>query len=400
VLNGTYRILRPLAEGGCGEVYVAAHTRLPGEFAVKVLRLAMTADADALSRFRCEAEITSSMRHPHVVQVFDFNVTDAGLPYLVMELLEGQPLAKRVAAGGPLEPDTAVHIVEQIASALHAAHQRGIVHRDLKPDNVILLSVDGRDDFVKLVDFGISQASGRPRLTGDAHVVGTPQFMAPEQARGVREGIDARTDQFSLAAIAYTLLTGTEPFWGDDLTAVLYQVVYESPVRPSQRAPWLGAAVDAVLARGLAKASAERYSDILAFAAALRAAVGASGCPAVVPARPRAVGARAVGASTMDAATVQFTRDLRPASRRSAHGRHAALAMAAVALGAGLWVCAPWTGGHARAAWGRTRGDVARVIDHAVRAGTAVVGTFGSLAASAASSGDQEPSRSGAVSMP
>src|SRR4029077_18152824 len=143
----------------------------------------------------------------------------------------------------------------------------------------LLLSVDGQDDFVKLVDFGISQASWRPRLTGDSRVVGTPQFMAPEQARGLREGIDARTDQFSLAAIAYTLLTGSEPFWGDDLTAVLYQVVHEPPVPASQRAPWLGTSVDAVLSRGLSKSSADRYPDILAFATALREAVANASLP-------------------------------------------------------------------------------------------------------------------------
>jgi serine/threonine protein kinase len=392
ILNGTYRIVRPLAEGGCGEVYVGAHTRLPGEFAIKVLRRTLVEDSEAASRFRREAEITSEMRHPHVVQVFDFNVTDEGVPYLVMELLDGQLLAKRVADGGPVDPRTAVRIVEQIAGALSAAHARGIVHRDLKPDNVILLSVDGQDDFVKLVDFGISQASWRPRLTGDTHVVGTPQFMAPEQARGQREVIDARTDQFSLAAIAYTLLTGSEPFWGDDLTAVLYQVVYEPPVPPSRRAPWLGAAVDAVLARGLAKSSGERYPDILSFARALRDAVG----DAVVP--PEYATARDAQLSTMDATTQKLPRYTRVMDR-GYRTRRASMVLAVLALAAAVLVLSPQAGQGARVAWQRAEVELERAATRALRTGTSLLGRP-AFARPGSSSSVQEFSRSAPVSMP
>jgi serine/threonine-protein kinase len=389
ILNGTYRIVRPLAEGGCGEVYVGAHTRLPGEFAIKVLRRSLVEDEESLSRFRREAEITSAIRHPHVVQVFDFNVTDDGVPYLVMELLDGQLLAKRVAAGGPVDPQTAVRIVEQIADALSTAHARGIVHRDLKPDNVILLSVDGQNDFVKLVDFGISQASWRPRLTGHTHVVGTPQFMAPEQARGQREGIDARTDQFSLAAIAYTLLTGSEPFWGDDLTAVLYQVVYEPPVAPSRRAPWLGPAVDAVLARGLAKRSCERYPSILAFARALHEAV------AEAPAPPREFATvREAQASTMDATTLKFPRYTRAIGPRR-RPRRASLALAVLALAAAMLVLVPDVGEGLRVAWQRAQVELTRAATHALRVRGALLGR-------PAFAGDarQELSRSASDSIP
>src|SRR5262245_1440806 len=273
VLQGTYRIVRPLAEGGCGEIYLAAHTRLPGRFAVKLLHRSLVRDNDALSRFRQEAEITSSLRHPHIVQVFDFNVTDAGVPYLVMELLEGKSLAQRIASVGALDPAAAVDIVEQIASALHAAHARGIVHRDLKPENIMLLAGAGVADFVKVLDFGISQASWRPRLTGGERVAGTPQYMSPEQACGLREQIDHRSDQFSLAAIAYTLLTGQEPFRGENAIAVLYEVVHTEPVLPSQIIPALSPEIDAVVMRGLAKEQADRYPNVLEFASALRAAV-------------------------------------------------------------------------------------------------------------------------------
>ena len=273
VLQGTYRIVRPLAEGGCGEIYLAAHTRLPGRFAVKLLHRSLVRDKDALSRFRQEAEITSSLRHPHIVQVFDFNVTDAGVPYLVMELLEGKLLAQRIASVGAMDPPAAVDIVEQIASALHAAHARGIVHRDLKPENIMLLSDAGVADFVKVLDFGISQASWRPRLTDGERVAGTPQYMAPEQACGLREQIDHRSDQFSLAAIAYTLLTGREPFRGENAIAVLYEVVHTDPVLPSQIIPALSPEIEAVIMKGLAKESADRYPNVLEFASALRAAI-------------------------------------------------------------------------------------------------------------------------------
>jgi serine/threonine protein kinase len=273
VLHGSYRILGPLATGGRGQLFFAAHTRLPGKLAVKALHPALAQDAGALARFRREAEITASLRHPHIVQLYDFNVTEQGIPYLVMELLEGRPLAERVAIGKPFDPRSAAKIIEQMAHALHLAHTRGIVHRDLKPDNVILLSGDGVTDFVKVVDFGISQASWRPRLTADALLVGTPQYMSPEQARGRRDDIDHRSDQFSLAAIAYALLTGCEPFKGDEPVAVLYQVVHENPPAPSTLADWLPEAVDAVIARGLEKRAEDRYPDILEFSSALTEAL-------------------------------------------------------------------------------------------------------------------------------
>jgi eukaryotic-like serine/threonine-protein kinase len=350
ILNGTYQIVRPLAEGGGGELYVAGHTRLPGQFAVKVLHGNVAKDPELLSRFRCEAAITSELRHPHVVQVVDFNVSEEGIPYLVMELLEGELLTKRIAARGPLEPRAVVRIVEQIAHALQAAHTLGIVHRDLKPDNVMLLFVDGRDDFVKVVDFGISHSGWSPRPKDVAHVLmGTPRFMSPEQARGLGEAVDHQTDQFSLAAIAYTLLTGCEPFSGDDLNAVLDQVVHGAPTPPSQRIPGLGGAVDRVLARGLSKNAANRYPDIVTFARALREAIDQNKAapswedrvdwkPRGVPFETRTV--------PFGARTVDLMRQLRRRPNR--------LGLFAVVAAAGMiaWLSSgAWTG--VRAAWRR-----------------------------------------------
>jgi serine/threonine-protein kinase len=281
-LQETYRIVQPLGEGGCGEVYLAAHTRLPGTFAVKVLHPSLVRNAEALARFRQEAEITSTLRHPHIVQVVDFNVTDGGVPYLVMEMLEGTLLADLVRGKEPIEHHRAAVIVEQIAQALHAAHEHGVVHRDLKPENVMLLAPGTDEEFVKVLDFGISQASWRTRLTEGDRISGTPQYMAPEQACGLRERIDHRTDQFSLAAIAYALFTRREPFTGDDPIAVLYQVVHREPPAPSEVNPAVEDAVSDVIVRGLAKDPDDRYEDVRAFAAALSQAVhGAAGVTAV-----------------------------------------------------------------------------------------------------------------------
>jgi serine/threonine-protein kinase len=420
VLQDTYRILRPLAEGGCGEVFLAAHTRLPGRFAVKMLHRSLAQDAEAMSRFRQEAEITSTLRHPHIVQVFDFNVTETGFPYLVMELLQGQLLSQRLAAAGALDPPTAIKIVEQISYALHAAHVRGIVHRDLKPDNIMLLNGDGVTDFVKVMDFGISKASWRPRLTDRAHVAGTPQYMAPEQALGLREAIDHRTDQFSLAAIAYNLLTGQETFHGDDPIAVVYQVVHVDPTRPSALVPALGAEVDAVIMRALSKEPAGRYPDVLAFAAALRAAIDAPVKPAeaassdepppvrtpplvlvagveaaavaplpAVPATPppvrrtpplvsaaggqtpglgRAVDLEPGGQADLDAATMPVGRVTVRLIRRMRWRMHRAprrVALLALAAAAALAWFAPATRGRARAAWHRAEAGVEAVVGHA-----------------------------------
>jgi serine/threonine-protein kinase len=386
VLHGTYRIVRPLAEGGCGEVYAAAHTRLPGQFAVKVLHRSLARNADALNRFRQEAEITSTLRHPHIVQVLDFNVSDQGLPYLVMELLEGRPLTARVADSGALTPADAVRIVEQIAQALHAAHARGIVHRDLKPDNVMLLHAEGMTDFVKVLDFGISQASWRPRLTDGTQVAGTPQYMAPEQACGLREQIGPWTDQFSLAAIAYTLLTGREPFTADDQIAVLYQVVHAEPLPPSQIVE-LGPAVDAVILRGLAKQPADRFPDVIAFADALRAAFMA-GAPVPAPAAapeepihlelpiyeeepmpptqfdaPRALPSEPPPVGPPGRQTARLIRKV----RRRIHRTPRRLAMLALAAaGAVMWF-SPAARSRGADAWHQAQAQAERLIAHATR---------------------------------
>jgi serine/threonine protein kinase len=378
MLHDTYQILHPLAEGGCGAVYAAAHARLPGHFAVKVLHRGLIRNLEAMTRFRQEAEITSTLRHPHIVQVLDFNVTEGGLPYLVMELLQGRSLSARLLETGAMDPAAAVRIVEQIAQALQAAHAQGIVHRDLKPDNVMLLAADGVQDFVKVLDFGISQASWRPRLTDNARVAGTPQFMAPEQACGLREELGPWTDQFSLAAITYLLLTGREPFSADDPIAVLYQVVHHDPPPPTAHAP-LCPAVDAAILRGLAKKPADRFPDVLSFAAALREAVAelpgtfarepelqpaAAAAPTQdgAPAPPRPAASTPPPASAPGPQTQRLIRQVRRRIHRGP-ARVALLAVTAAALAAAGFSPAVRT--RSTDAWHRARAEAERLLGQA-----------------------------------
>jgi serine/threonine-protein kinase len=288
VVDGRYRIVRALAAGGMGEVYVATHLRLAGRFALKALHRDFLRDEDALSRFRGEAEIMAGLRHPNIVQVFDFGEMPDGAPFLLMELVEGRDLSEHLRDARALEPRRVGGIVRQIASALEAAHAHGVVHRDLKPENVMLLRLDGDEDFVKVVDFGVSKARWSHRITADTAIIGTPQFMAPEQAQGRREEIDHRTDQFALACIAYALLTGREPFRGENAVTILYQVVHQDPEPLANLVGWPCARVEEVLRRGMAKDPEARYPSALAFAHALDAAihddVGVAAVPAMVTA--------------------------------------------------------------------------------------------------------------------
>jgi len=353
-LNGTYEIVRRISEGGMGEIYEARHVRLTGSYAVKVLRPEIrTRDESAFARFRREAEVTSSLRHPHIVQVIDFNETPEGAPYFVMELLAGDNLAARLAAQGPLPLSDVVVIVEQVASALQAAHDRGIVHRDLKPENLHLEPVAGRrEPYVKVLDFGISKVLAASALTQEFTLVGTPYYMSPEQARGKGDDVDGRTDQFALATIAHELLTGKRAFEADEVYAILFRVIQAAP---TSLVPLVGEAVDAVIARAMSKARDERFPNVTAFAEALRAA--AFGPPQVTGAwaAPRGpTGSVPVAASsatghalaptvvpnstaTLAPPTATSTMPVRARSRRGVL-LVGGLVVALAAAGAALWV--------------------------------------------------------------
>ena len=278
VLDGIYRIDRLVGQGGMGSVYEATQTRLDKRVAIKVMSRDLAGNPEALLRFRREAQVTSQLGHPNIVHVFDFGTTPEGAPFMAMELLEGEDLETRLQRVRRLPPLTVASIVKQVASALSATHARGIVHRDLKPANVFLLNLEGSPDFVKVVDFGISKVrSATGRLTRPAMLMGSPQFMSPEQASGQVDAIDHRTDQWALACIAFEALAGRAAFVGDDVAALLYQVIHAPPPSLTAMAPDLPAQLEAVLARALAKSPDHRYENVGAFAAAFVRAVKTSG---------------------------------------------------------------------------------------------------------------------------
>jgi serine/threonine-protein kinase len=275
-LGDAYRIVRLMGEGAMGGIYEARQLRLDKRVAIKVLARELAANGEALLRFHREAEITSQLGHPHIITVFDFGTTDNGQPYLVMEYLEGEDLAHRLKRKHTLPLASAVRITKQVASALAETHAKGIVHRDLKPANVFLSRIQG-EDFAKVLDFGISKVrAASTALTNASTLMGTPMYMAPEQARGEVE-LDHWTDQWALACITYEMLAGRPPFVGDDTSALLYQVVHHEPPRLSQLDQTLPAAVDIVIQRALTKDQGERFPHVTAFARALEAA--ASGQP-------------------------------------------------------------------------------------------------------------------------
>ncbi|HEY1907458.1 MAG TPA: serine/threonine-protein kinase, partial [Myxococcaceae bacterium] len=267
VVGETYRIQSLIGRGGMGAVWAAEHLRLPGKHvAVKVLLDAAAGGEEMLQRFRREAEIASRLGHPNIVEVLDFNTLPTGQPYIVLEYLQGETLASRLA-GGRLQLDEAMAISRQIGSALQAAHRAGVVHRDLKPDNVFLCTPE--EDMptrVKVLDFGISKIRGSQSLrTQDAVLMGTPQYMSPEQATGRNTSVDARTDVFALGAIVYEMLGGQPAFAGGSLAEVVYRVVHGQPTPLRELAPALPENVLAAVERALQKDPAARPQDIGAF---------------------------------------------------------------------------------------------------------------------------------------
>ncbi len=255
-IGGRYRVMALLGEGGMGAVYRGEQISLKRKVAIKVLRPELSADPGLVRRFNTEAELVAKLSHPNTVGIYDFGQDADGSLFIAMELLEGRSLRQVMTQDGALHPARAIAIAQQIGRSLADAHGHGIVHRDLKPDNVMVTD-RGRDrDVVRVLDFGIAKLRDDNRVTnmtraGD--LVGTPQYMAPEQIRG--EPVDGRTDIYALGAMLYEMLTGRLPFEGTTVMAILSKHLIEQPVPPSQRRPDLGLApaLDALVLAAMAK---------------------------------------------------------------------------------------------------------------------------------------------------
>jgi eukaryotic-like serine/threonine-protein kinase len=271
-----YRVLEKIGEGGMSEVFEAEHIHLGKKVALKLLRRELASDAQAVERFRREARTTSTLGHPNVVHVIDFGHAADGSLYLAMEWLSGETLAARLEEG-PLPQDLALEVIEQVCDGLAAAHAAGVVHRDMKPANVFLAH-DGRGALVaKVLDFGIAKlAMTDSSLTRTGTFVGTPDYIAPEQALG--EEVDGRADVYSVGVMLYQLLTGTVPFSGDTFMAVIHAHTMHRPEPPSQRAPERGiwSELEALVLRCLEKEPSRRFGSIAELGAAVHQARGGS----------------------------------------------------------------------------------------------------------------------------
>ncbi len=261
-LADTYRVEGILGEGGMGVVLEASHLRIERRFAIKVLHVKFAQKDKAKARFRREAMIGSRLGHQHIVQVLDFNETDDGAPYIVMEYLEGEDLHCLLVDRGRLPLVRAASIIRQVALALSAAHSEGVVHRDLKPENIFLCKRPDGGDLVKVLDFGISKVlSSESIVTQESTLLGTPWYMSPEQAKGLSSKIDHRTDIFALGAIFYHMLCGCRPFNGESLPSVLYNVVHSVPQPLAQRCRGLAPEVVAVVEKAMCKDREDRYGS-------------------------------------------------------------------------------------------------------------------------------------------
>ncbi len=268
---GRYQLGEVIGRGAMGEVYAGVDPTTGERAAVKVLRGDLAAAPNSVARFLREGELAGSLRCPHVVKVYATGALTDGVPFLAMELLEGEDLAALLRRKRNLERDEILELCSQVSRGLDAAHAVGIVHRDLKPHNLFYNRAIGeaRGQW-KVLDFGISKTTGSQGTLTQRGVLGTPGYMSPEQARGKK--VDRRADVFALGAVLYRSITGRPPFGGNDLPQVLFDVVYKSPLRPSGLVERLPEDVEAVLAIALAKAPDHRFDSAHELSDALRRA--------------------------------------------------------------------------------------------------------------------------------
>ncbi len=263
---GRYRIVKELGRGAMGVVYQAIDPTIGRPLAIKTIRLRELDDPSQRARLRerlfREARAAGVLSHPGIVTIYDMEEED-GLAYIAMQFVNGPTLDDLMAGKKPMRPDQIFRILRQTAAALDFAHQKGIVHRDIKPANIMV----DEDGSVKIADFGIAKAGTSGNLTLSGAILGTPNYMSPEQVQGT--SIDGRSDQFSLAVVAYEILTGERPFAGEHLGTVVYKIVAEQPAEPHRLNPSLGPEITAVLRKALSKKADGRYVSCTEFVIAL-----------------------------------------------------------------------------------------------------------------------------------
>ena len=275
LIAGKYRVENVLGHGGMGAVVAATHRRLGQRVAIKILYPSSARNPEAVARFLREAQAAAALQSEHVVRILDFGRHGDGLPFMVMEHLQGTNLADLLTARGTLPADEAIHYVMQASEAVAEAHARGIVHRDIKPANLFLTARADGSPLIKVLDFGISKAEWllglagyNPDLTATADTLGTPMYMSPEQVRSTKN-VTVRTDIWALGVVLYELLAGVPPFWADSLPALSAKIVADPATPLSQRRNDLPAGLDAVVLGCLEKDPDRRPASILELARAL-----------------------------------------------------------------------------------------------------------------------------------
>ena len=318
VLADRYHILKRIGEGGMGRVYLGEHVKMNRQCAIKVMSPSLVNDAESAARFAREASNAARIIHPNVAAVFDYGESD-GLIYLVMEFVDGEPLARILAREAPFSIDRAIDLASQIADGLGAAHELGIVHRDLKPDNILVTRTRGGKEVAKVVDFGIAKAIQEgvgEGLTQTGQVIGTPEFMSPEQLLG--DPVDARTDLYALGCILHLMLTASPPFNARTREQMIKRRLSEDAPHVQTVDPELPDTVARIVARLLARSPGDRYGS----AAEVRDALagthmrrsGAARAPAARP-TPRSAPTVAFMAATEATTEVSSVAALKPVRR-------------------------------------------------------------------------------------
>ncbi|MBU1220199.1 protein kinase [Myxococcota bacterium] len=266
VLDGRYRLVRMLGEGGMGEVYEAAHVYIDKKVAIKLLRPEITSSSEAVKRFYQEARSASSIGHENIIEIEDFGKLDDGTIYLAMEYLQGSALAD-LMLNGAMEPGRALDFMKQICEGLHAAHEKSIVHRDMKPENVFIIRDRKGRELVKILDFGIAKMTSTDGegkgLTKTGTIFGTPHYMAPEQAMG--NALDHRADVYSIGVIMFELFTGSVPFKAESFMGILTQHITTPPPRPTTLNANLHPRIEQSILRAMGKDPNERYQTMAEF---------------------------------------------------------------------------------------------------------------------------------------